>query len=215
MLPATGTARQTKPRGEIRRRQVLDAAIEVFLKNGYSGATIDLVIEQAGASKATVYAYFGDKDGLFAAIIEDRSAYIMSAFGELDAAPSDIPSALTHIARRYLETLLSPEVVGLCRLIIAEGPRFPNLARTFYRLGPDCVIARLSRTFADWNERHLIRIPDPELTAMQFLEALGGDLQKRAMAGIPLRNRRLAIERNINAAVDLIWLGMRPGRGRP
>jgi hypothetical protein len=33
----------------------LDAAAQVFLENGYGGATIDLVIERAGASKATVY----------------------------------------------------------------------------------------------------------------------------------------------------------------
>src|SRR3984893_2769479 len=71
-MSATVKVRRTRPRGEVRRSQILDAAAQVFLENGYAGATIDLVIERAGASKATVYSFFGGKDGLFAAIVEER-----------------------------------------------------------------------------------------------------------------------------------------------
>jgi AcrR family transcriptional regulator len=39
----------------------------VFLEHGYAGATIELVVARAGASKATVYSFFGDKEGLFTA----------------------------------------------------------------------------------------------------------------------------------------------------
>jgi AcrR family transcriptional regulator len=99
------------------------------------GATIDLVVERAGASKATVYSFFGGKDGLFAAMVEERCERILSAFGDPEVVDSNVPSALTHIARRYMEVVLAPDAVGLYRMIIAEGVRFPELTRTFFQIG--------------------------------------------------------------------------------
>src|SRR5260370_38978380 len=112
-MPATATVPRTRPRGEIRRSQILDAAAQVFLENGYGGATIDLVVERAGASKATVYSFFGGKDGLFGAIVDERCERILSAFGDPEVADSDVLAALAHIARRYMEVVMAPDAVGL------------------------------------------------------------------------------------------------------
>src|SRR5260370_35737065 len=113
---------------------MLDADVEVFLENGYGGATIDLVVEHAGASKATVYSFFGGKDGLFAAIGEERAERILSAFGDPEDVHSDVRHALAHIAQRYVEVAMAPDAVGIWRLIIAEGARLPEFARTSSRL---------------------------------------------------------------------------------
>src|ERR1700719_5026602 len=104
-MPATAAERRTRPRGEIRRSQILDAAVEVFLDNGYGAATIDLVVERAGASKATVYSFFGGKEGLFAAIVEERVERILTAFGDPEVGHSDVLPALPHIAERYMEVV--------------------------------------------------------------------------------------------------------------
>src|SRR5258707_15653542 len=111
-MSARATVRRSRPRGEIRRSQILDAAAQVFLENGYGGATIDLVVEHAGASKATAYSFFGDKDGLFAAIVEDRCQRILSAFGDPQGVGSHIRPALPSIARRYMDGLIAPAAVG-------------------------------------------------------------------------------------------------------
>ena len=208
-MPATATVRRTRPRGEVRRSQILDAATEVFLENGYGGATIDLVVERAGASKATVYSFFGGKDGLFAAIVEERVERILSAFGDPEVAGSDVLSALAHIARRYMEVVMVPDAVGLYRLIIAEGVRFPELTRTFFQLGPDRTIAHLACMLSVWRERGLIRVDDPQLAAVQFFDLVSGDLHRRAMAGIFPKNVRAAIRRRIDNAIQLFWNGIR------
>jgi AcrR family transcriptional regulator len=211
-MPTTATVRRTRPRGEIRRAQILDAATKVFLENGYGGATIDLVIERAGASKATVYSFFGGKDGLFAAIVEERVERVLAAFIDPEVAQADVRSALAHIARRYMEVLMAPDAVGLFRLIIAEGVRFPELVRTFHRLGPDRTYAHLAGMLTVWRKRGLIRLEDPEFAAMQFLNAVSGELHRRAMAGIVPKDLSAAIQRSIDHTVHIFWNGIRDPR---
>lgn len=210
-MPAAITGRRTRPRGEVRRSQILDAAVEVFLENGYGGATIDLVVERAGASKTTVYSFFGGKDGLFAAIVEERCERVLSAFGDPEVVDSDVLSALLHIARRYMEVVMAPDAIGFYRLIIAEGVRFPELTRTFFRLGPDRTVAHLARTLSAWRKRGLIRLDDPQLAAVQFFDSVSGDLHRRAMAGIVPMNPCAAIQRSIDHAVQVFWNGIRGG----
>jgi len=211
-MPVTATVRRTRPRGEIRRSEILDAATEIFLENGYGGATIDLVVERAGASKGTVYSFFGGKDGLFAAIVEERVERILAAFGDPEVVHSDVHHALAHIAERYMEVAMAPDAVGLWRLIIAEGTRFPELARTFYQLGPDRTNAHLAGMLSAWRERGLISLDYPELAAVQFLNAVSADLHRRAMAGIIPKNLRAAIQRSIDHAVQVFWNGIRVDR---
>ncbi|MDE5445791.1 TetR family transcriptional regulator [Bradyrhizobium sp. CSA207] len=183
--------------------------MEVFLENGYGGATIDLVVERAGASKATVYSFFGGKNGLFAAIVEERAERILSAFGDPEVVHTDVRHALAHIAQRYMEVAMAPDAVGLWRLIIAEGTRFPELATTFYQLGPDRTYAHLAGMLSVWRERGLIRLDDPERAAVQFFDSVGGDLHRRAMAGITPKDLRDAIQRSIDHAVQMFWYGIR------
>ena len=208
-MPATATVRRNRPRGEVRRSQILDAATKVFLENGYGGATIDLVVERAGASKATVYSFFGGKEGLFAAIVEERVERILAAFGDPEVAHSDVLHALAHIARRYMEVVMAPDAVGFHRLIIAEGVRFPELARSFYQFGRDRTYAHLAGMLSAWRERGLIRLDDPQLAAVQFLDSVGGDLHRRAMAGIIPKNLRTEIQRRVDHAVQIFWNGIR------
>ena len=208
-MSAIVKVRRSRPRGEVRRSQILDTAAQVFLENGYGGATIDLVIERAGASKATVYSFFGGKDGLFAAIVEERAERILAAFGDPEVVDADVLAALVHIARRYMEVVMAPDAVGLYRLIIAEGVRFPELARTFHQLGPDRTNAHLAGMLSIWRERALIRLDDPHLAAVQFFDTVSGDLHRRAMAGIIPQDLRAAVQRSIDNAVQVFWNGIR------
>src|SRR6202047_990960 len=208
-MSAIVKVRRSRPRGEGRRSQILDAAAQVFLENGYGGATIDLVIERAGASKATVHSFFGGEAGRFAATVDGRADRILSACGVPEVVDSHVPSALAHIARRYMEVVMAPDAVGLYRLIIAEGVRFPDLARTFHQLGPDRTNAHLAGMLSVWRERGLIRLDDPQLAAVQFFDSVSGDLHRRAMAGIIPKDIRAAVQRSIDNAVQVFWNGIR------
>jgi AcrR family transcriptional regulator len=77
---------------EVRRRQVLDAAVAVFSELGFHGASMDAVAARAGVSKPMVYAHGGTKDALFAACLHregDRLLGSVTAAASGSAVPSD------------------------------------------------------------------------------------------------------------------------------
>jgi AcrR family transcriptional regulator len=132
----------TTPRGRIpdadrpeRRGLILDAAVELFLADGYASTSIDAVASRCSASKSTVYAYFTDKAGLFTAAVERLHNTID------DSVDDDAP--LAAVAAAMVTNLLSDEAIGLHRLIIGESQRFGALARAFYAAGPQRSIERL------------------------------------------------------------------------
>ncbi len=64
---------------EVRRRQVLDAAIAVFSEEGLHGASMDAIAARAGVSKPSVYAHGGTKDELFAACLAREADRLVTA----------------------------------------------------------------------------------------------------------------------------------------
>jgi len=70
---------------EVRRRQVLDAAVAVFSELGFHGASMDAVAARAGVSKPMVYAHGGSKDALFAACLHREADRLV---GSVTAAAS-------------------------------------------------------------------------------------------------------------------------------
>lgn len=120
-------------------RTVLDAARVVFLSHGFSAATTDMIQREAGVSKSTVYAHYANKEALFVAVIEAECAAFTETVRAIEPRPGQLPEALAAVARAYLDVVLSPAGLALFRVVIAEAPRFPQLARTFYLAGPNAI----------------------------------------------------------------------------
>ena len=205
------TAVRSRPRGETRRAQILDAALAVFLEHGYAGATIELVVQRASASKATIYSFFGGKEGLFDALIDERAERILAGFPDIDDGIINVRAALADIAQRYLDVAMAPDAISLYRLIVAEGSRSPELAKGVYRVGQDRVVARLAKALRTWATRERIGPVDPDRIATQFLAVVRGDLHLRALAGLVPDDLDKAIRKNVHDAVETFWPALRPG----
>src|ERR1700679_2422559 len=122
----------TRPRLVARRRAFLEAGAAVFLEKGYANATLDDIIVQSGGSRQTLYSLFGGKQGLFEALINERAGKIFAPFiaeHVLDRTPDEV---LADVGVRYLETILAPDLLGLHRLVIAEGMFMKELAERFW-----------------------------------------------------------------------------------
>lgn len=172
------------PRRLARRRAFLDAATAVFLEKGYGAATLDDVIARSGGSRQTLYSLFGGKQGLFEAIIAETSGKIFATFHTddlLDRTPDEV---LVDIGVRYLGTVLSPNALGLYRLVLAEGVFMKSLAARFWETGPGRGRKLLAEYFEQQTLRGALDLADCETAASQFMGLLLSSLQMQCLLGV-------------------------------
>src|SRR5689334_16864392 len=82
------------------RRRLLEAAREEFTARGIAGARVDRIAAAANANKAQIYHYFGDKDGLFDAVLESSTE---EAIGAVPIDAEDLPAYATRLFDYHLE----------------------------------------------------------------------------------------------------------------
>ena len=201
-----GSKRGKNPRGERRRAQILDAAKAVFVEHGYANASLDEVMRLSGGSRATLYRHFGDKDGLFAAIIERISAEMVAPL--LTFAPDQDPeTVLLAFGRAFMSALMEPTGLALYRVLIGEAEQFPGLARAVYRAGPLVAVEQLALHMRRWKAEKRITVDSPDLAARQFLEMIKGDLHFRALLRLASPSE-LEIDACVRSAVEVFLDGI-------
>lgn len=123
--------------------QIMEAALGVFARRGFSAATLDEIAGGARVTKGTIYRYFSDKETLF---IETLRWKIGEAMGELDM-PQGQESAealIERVVRSALSLFHEREFLSVVALLVGEANRFPMVAKRYYR----DVILVMNRTIA-------------------------------------------------------------------
>lgn len=205
MIPArdSGTA--------VRRAGILTAARRVFLRESYSGASMESIAQEAGVSKQTVYNHFGSKEELFGELVRSRCERLSDALGaESDYAGEDPERVLSLVGDTVLAVMLSEESMDLYRLLQTEGRNHPQLARSFYRLGPDRTANWLTDFFAEQARRDRLRIADARVAAEQFVTMLIGHLRVRHLLGLAGPPDATERRRYVASAVRIFLDGARP-----
>jgi AcrR family transcriptional regulator len=115
---------------------ILTAATELFTELGYDKTSLARVAERAGVSTATMFKQFPTKADLFEAIV--LQFWDAGASADEAAPARGVPRAGLHtLGSRYAQLLRRPGMAGLHRMVIAEAPRFPELARVQFDLGKE------------------------------------------------------------------------------
>lgn len=116
-----------RPRGDVEQRLV-GSARRLFIEHGYASTSTDAICLAARASKESLARYFGGKEGLFAAVVEEM---IAASAADLAAQQGKRRSSLERDVADYVaqlvDRLMGPEFLGLLRLVAAEQPRQPQL----------------------------------------------------------------------------------------
>ena len=200
----------TRPRLEARREAFLEAATAAFLEKGYANTTLDDIIARSGGSRQTLYALFGGKQGLFAALVAERSSRIFSSWEEDDDLLGRPPEqALAEVGVRYLESVTSLDALGVYRLVVAECTSMKELAEQFWERGPARSRAVLANYFARQAERGTLLLEDPEQAAHQFWGMLLGNLHMQCLLGLRPAPNRTEIEAYVRTAVARFLDGCR------
>jgi TetR/AcrR family transcriptional repressor of mexJK operon len=123
-------------RARAKREQIRAAAQRLFLELGYERASMDAIARAAGVSKQTLYHYYAAKEQLFVDVLRaltiERFQQEAPVFAEHPiTSRRELEVSLLAYATSAVEHILSPEYVALLRTLIAEVPRFPQIAGHF------------------------------------------------------------------------------------
>ncbi|HLG78932.1 MAG TPA: TetR/AcrR family transcriptional regulator [Ktedonobacteraceae bacterium] len=133
-----------------KREQVLEAARRVFLREGYSATSTDVLAHEAGISKRTLYAYYSSKEELFIEVVrkltlENPQTQVLDFVQRLEPRnPEELHQALITLGRKVIATLMQPDDLALMRAIIADAHRFPRLTEILRSTIPERAAMEVS-----------------------------------------------------------------------
>lgn len=149
------------------RERLLAAACEAFREEGYQ-VSIDRIAARAQVARQTLYNHFHSKEALFGEVVRHS---IQSVLVTLDG-DGDVRATLLAFGDAYRTRLLSPEGLAIFRTMVAEAPRFPELAKQFFHQGPHTTRKRLAKYLAHAMEAGELRKDDPDFAAEMLTAAL-------------------------------------------
>lgn len=101
------------------RAELLEVATEVFAEDGFSGARVDEIARRTRTTKRMIYYYFGSKEGLYVAVLEQAYRGIREAEQQLDAEHADPVEAVRRLAELTYDHHLAHD--AFIRLVAIEN----------------------------------------------------------------------------------------------
>ena len=170
--------------------RIITAATALVLERGFGETSIEAVTAACGISKRTFYHRFRDKPDLFRAVIRRMVERWAQPIETVESGT--LEETLERAAQHFLAAALSPAALSLYRMLVAEAPRFPELARILNEsasAGTEHVARMLAREAAAGR----VAIADPRFAAEQFTNLVVAGPRRRAMGlGAPLDQQALA-----------------------
>ncbi|GAA2027424.1 TetR/AcrR family transcriptional regulator [Agromyces tropicus] len=178
-------------KGVAKRREILDAALQVIAEHGYSGATVKEIAEAVGLSQNGLMHYFGSKDDLFVEVLRRRDEVDAAEFGPSDAAggasaggaPTDGADGTDGTQERAPHDLdgLRRGLIG----IVDHNADVPGLVHLFVRLTADGSEPEHS-AHAFFGERYaqLRSLGRDWITGLQERGEIRADVDPEAAAGM-------------------------------
>ncbi len=182
--------------------QVLEGARQVFMADGFEGASVDAIARAARVSKATLYSYFPDKRHLFMEVAKQECQRQADAAIAQTRMAGPAREVLFNAASTMVRFFLSDLGRQTFRIAVAEAERFPELGRDFYNSGPTIARTALKAYLADRIAAGELAIDDMDLAADQFIELCKAGVHTKMMMGVKTDFTDAEIARVIRGAVE-------------
>ncbi|PQA83360.1 TetR family transcriptional regulator [Limnohabitans sp. TS-CS-82] len=132
-LPSLEPTPKRERRKEARPRELLDAALALFVEKGFTATRSEEVAARAGVSKGTLFLYFQSKEDLFKAVIRENIGSLFPAWNEeLDTFEGSSTDMVKYAMRVWWERVGNTAASGIAKLVMSEAQNFPEVA-AFYQ----------------------------------------------------------------------------------
>lgn len=211
-----GTAAASNRQPKFRRRaaarpdEVLDAAAELFTRQGFAKTTVDQIASRAGLSKGAVYLYFPSKKALLAGLV--RRAIVPAADQVLELVASyhgDPRPVIAQVMNLMAHSLTNKQVLAVPKLVIREAVNAPEIAQMYRQEVLDKAIPALTGLIAQGVASGHIRAVDPELT----IRSVVGPLMLHIMLAEVFEiqpSDGFAFDRLITNHLTILFAGLEP-----
>ena len=168
-----------------RREELLKVTLAVLAERGYRGASMREIAKRARASKETLYAWFGDKRGLFEELVRWQAEGVDAALAPSLERDAENPSeVLRGFAVELQRLLLGDRAVVINRAAISEAPTDPTFARALAAKGRDSIVPKLEQYLEEQRERELLEFESAGSAVDALIGLVIGDQQVRRLLGV-------------------------------
>jgi TetR/AcrR family transcriptional repressor of mexJK operon len=189
-----------RSKNEVKRQQILDAAVSLFTEKGYAASSMELIAKNADVSKQTVYSHFGSKDELFSASV----AYKCESLNIVDLSLNDLSdphTVLFKLAQDFIEFITSKEACAVHKICVFESTDYPQVSDMFYKAGPLRVTDEVSLLMTKLDQQKILSIKNPRHAAVQFLSTMKGELWTQMEFNIKERISPEEVEKYLHESV--------------
>ena len=153
------------------KERILEAALEMFSQNGYTGTNIRELSASLGLVKSGVYKHFESKEAIWNALLDQMIAYYGEHFGSPEHLPPvpDSLDELTQLTMRMVNITVHDEKIIMTRKVLTleqyRDVRARELATKHFLTG---LTEMFTRIFTGMMEKRLFRKDDPKLLAFAY-----------------------------------------------
>jgi AcrR family transcriptional regulator len=136
---------------ESRRQEIIDAARTCFLRNGFHRTTTDEICKQASITPGGLYHYFGGKDEIIAAVIQQQAQDVIGRIRSMLDAAGGMRPAFQQVAQLFIETMNDPNIENVVRLEIEiwgealKNPKLGAVSREAWALRQEMMQTMIER----------------------------------------------------------------------
>ncbi len=128
-----GSGANRAERAAERRAAIVEAAMEEFVARGFAATRLDDIAKRAGVAKGTIYLYFKDKESMFEELIRTALVPLIDRMASPAPLSGSVREAVEGFAQMFIREVASTSRGDIVRLIVSEGPRFPEIADFYFR----------------------------------------------------------------------------------
>ena len=186
-----------------RRRELVDAAVRVFARDGFHGSRVGDIAEEAGVAHGLLYHYFRSKDEVLETIFRETWSGLVAETKRIEQSGDPLRTQLDRFARVYLGSwLVTPEVI---RVLVREVARSPEVGNRVGEIRELFVV--LQRMIEAASGRGEVRAEcDAQLAAWAVYGAFEEILTGWVLGQLPSEDRD--VERAVATVVDVTCAGL-------
>ena len=199
-----------RPKDLAKRKQILAAAKRLFLKSGYHGSSMNLIAQEAGVTKLTVYNHFQDKANLFTCTIaETCEEFVHARLIHLDPNCNFL-QMFAHACQLTLKMISLPEAIKLEHLLLELSAEQNPLAIQFYNASHQKMQLVWQDFFQKASQLGFLQHADIEEQTHILLSLLLGHRHHEVLLGVRPQPTLQQQQQIVAQSIELFMLKYKP-----